>query len=161
MSSHASSRSTSSTNLLAHLKRIVYLNTYNVIKGACLCRFHFSSVGSHFTHHTAEQSRYFQPHFQASDVEATGVAALITAISREGYPSTFCQRKEMNDHYSALCRGKIINHVRCAEQTDRLASVLRTTSFYAGVDREWNIVPRTTREPRHANTISFSLSHIC
>ena len=163
VSSHASSRSTSSINLHAHLRRIVYLNTYDVvIKGGCLFRILFSSVGSHFTHHTAERSRYFQPHFQASDVEATGVAALTTAKSREGYPSTFCRRKEMNGNCSTLCVGKFINHVRRAERADRLASVLRTTSFDAGVDREWNFVSRTTREPRYATTIYifFSLAHV-
>ena len=34
----------------------------------CMPRSFFFLVGSHFMHHTAEQSRYFQPHYQASDV---------------------------------------------------------------------------------------------
>ena len=162
VSSHASSRSTSSTNVLAYLRHTAYLNTYHVvIKGACLVRFLFSSVRSHFTHHTAEQARFFQLHFQASNVEATGVATMTTVISREEYPSTFCPRKEMNDYYSAHCRGKIINHVRRAEQADRLASVLRTTSFDAGVDRAWkNCVTDHTRTEVCHHRVLFSLAHV-
>ena len=118
-------------------------------------------VGSHLMHHTAEQSRYFQPHYQASDVEATGVAALTTAISRKIHPSTFLRKKLMTNYYYAFCLGKI-SQARHAEQADRLAAVLRTTSFDGGVGTELKIVSRATnKEPRYASTVSFHLSHMC